>query len=97
MEDPDNVYIGRAGIVFIDGERFPKHSSVFCNPFKVGRDGSREEVVASYKRYLQIRLEKEPAFVEKIRTLKGKNLGCWCSPDLCHGNVLLEMVALYEQ
>lgn len=24
MNDPNNVYIGRKGIVFIDGERFPK-------------------------------------------------------------------------
>ena len=48
MEDPKNVYVGRKGIVFItmeDGkkERFPKNDSVFCNPFKVGKDGTLED------------------------------------------------------
>ena len=32
MSDSNNVYIGRSGVVFISKERFPKQSSVFCNP-----------------------------------------------------------------
>jgi Domain of unknown function (DUF4326) len=23
--------------------------------------------------------------------LKGKKLGCWCKPNACHGNVLIEL------
>jgi len=26
-------------------ERYPKYSSIFHNPYKVGRDGTREELV----------------------------------------------------
>lgn len=29
MNDSDNVYVGRGGIVFIDGERFPKKTHLF--------------------------------------------------------------------
>jgi len=27
--------------------------------------------------------------------MKGKNLGCWCFPEPCHGNVLLELIDEY--
>ena len=33
MEDGNNIYIGRAGVVFIDKQRFPKSASKFANPF----------------------------------------------------------------
>lgn len=39
IKDKNNVYVGRKGIVFINGERFPKELSPFANLFKVGRDG----------------------------------------------------------
>ena len=41
MQDEDNVYIGRKGVLFIDGKRFPGESSDFANPYKIGKDGSR--------------------------------------------------------
>ncbi len=25
--------------------------------------------------------------------MKGKNLGCWCAPEPCHGNILLELLS----
>ena len=34
MDGFNNVYIGRGGIVFINGTRFPPKGSPFCNPFK---------------------------------------------------------------
>lgn len=40
MNDPNNVYIERRGIVFIDGKRFPEQDSPYANPFKVGKDGT---------------------------------------------------------
>ena len=41
MNDENNVYIGRGGIVFIDGERFPKQNSEWANPFKISKDTSQ--------------------------------------------------------
>ena len=45
MEDDNNIYIGRRGIVFIDGERFPKQNSIFANPFKINKNNSRKSVL----------------------------------------------------
>jgi len=91
MQDPDNVYIGRRGIVFIDGQRFPKENSVWCNPFKVGRDGTREEVCEKFNSYIRHKVVDEDLMTELL-ALGNKNLGCWCAPESCHGDVLLKLI-----
>jgi len=67
-----DVYIGRP--------------SKWGNPFVIGKDGSRAEVVAKYREWAQRRGLDKAAALE----LKGKTLGCWCSPQACHGDVLAE-------
>ena len=57
------------------------------NPFKVGEDGTREEVIAKYRDWLQT----QPHLLADLRELKGKVLGCWCAPKACHGDVLVEL------
>jgi len=95
-KDPKNVYIGRRGVVFVGkGEhkkRFPTKDSLFANPFKVGKDGNRKEVLQKYKEYLHQQLEEDKITHEDIKSLKDKNLGCWCHPEECHGDVLLEII-----
>lgn len=86
--DPANVYIGRAGVVFVDGARYPKEASPYANPFKVGRDGAREDVIAKYEVYLADRI----AAGLDLSPLKGKRLGCWCKPAACHGDILTKYV-----
>lgn len=95
INDPNNIYVGRAGIVFIEKVRFPKTSSIFANPYKVGSDGTREEVIQKYETYIRGRLQSEPALVEQLRSMKGKTLGCWCKPEACHGDVLLRLMNEY--
>lgn len=68
-----DVYIGRP--------------SKWGNPFVVGRDGTREEVIAKFGRYLLSNDELMVALPE----LRGKTLGCWCAPKPCHGDYLLEV------
>lgn len=92
MEDKNNYYIGRAGIVFINKERFPKKSSIFANPFKVGKHGNRNEVILKYKLYIIDKLKNDKKFKNELNKLKGKQLGCWCHPEPCHGDVLLELL-----
>ncbi len=92
MEDDNNVYIARSGIVFIDKKRFPSNSSNFANPYKIGKDGTREEVIVKYREYILKKLEKDDLLRKELVSLKGKNLGCWCYPEICHGNVLLELI-----
>jgi hypothetical protein len=55
------------------------------NPFRIGRDGTRDEVIARYAAWIAER----PDMIKKARRdLKGKTLLCWCSPRACHGDVL---------
>ena len=89
MEDPNNVYIERKGVVFIDGARFPNHETIFANPFKIGKDGTRDEVIAKYREYIMGELAKNK---DLLIGLKGKNLGCWCAHEPCHGDILMELI-----
>jgi hypothetical protein len=57
------------------------------NPFKVGRDGTRAEVIEKYRAYLL----DSPELMAALPELRGKVLGCWCSPLPCHGDVLVEL------
>jgi len=61
--------------------------SKWGNPFVLGKDGTREEVVAKYETYLPNRLDLMAALPE----LRGKRLGCWCKPEACHGDVLARL------
>jgi len=96
MNDDNNVYIGRAGVVFINNERYPKQSSIFCNPFKIGKDGDRNEVLNKYKDYIIKKLDNNINLKNELMKLKNKNLGCWCSPDPCHGDILLDLIQKYD-
>jgi len=44
---------------------------------------------------LEERLKKSPVLVVELLKLKDKNLGCWCHPEPCHGDVLLELINKY--
>ena len=71
--EPHDVYIGRG--------------SIWGNPFKIGADGTREEVIAKYRD----RLLASPTLLAQLPTLRGKTLGCYCKPAACHGDVLAEL------
>lgn len=72
-KEPYDVYIGRPGI--------------WGNPYVIGKDGNREEVIAKYREYIL----NNPFLMGKISELKDKVLGCWCYPLACHGNILAEL------
>lgn len=94
--DERNVYIGRRGAVFIDGQRYPLRSSIWANPYK---EGTKEEMVANYKVYITHRLDdpldKEVTW-EELEKLRGKNLGCYCEESPCHGDALLELLRKHK-
>lgn len=96
MADPNNVYIGRKGIVFIEGKRFPEQESIWANPYKIGKDGDRNEVLQKYYQYILNKLNSGQIAVEELHKLKGKQLGCWCKPELCHGDILVEILKQIE-
>ena len=60
--------------------------SIFGNPFVIGIDGTRLEVIAKFEEYARSNLMNE------IRQLEeGTILGCWCSPLPCHGNIIIKL------
>ncbi len=63
------------------------------NPFVIGKDGSRSEVIAKYKEYIKHRGD----LLAELNELKGKNLACWCKPLPCHGDVLVELIEKMEE
>jgi hypothetical protein len=92
MKNDNNVYIGRAGVVFVNNVRCPKKASEFANPYRIGKDGTRDEVLEKYRIYIENRLKTDENLLNELKKLEGKNLGCWCSPDKCHGDILLEIL-----
>jgi hypothetical protein len=70
-----DIYIGRP--------------SKWGNPFVIGKDGSREDVIKKYEEWIR---NERPDLIAALPELKGKVLGCWCSPEKCHGDVLLALI-----
>ena len=69
------IYIGRG--------------SAWGNPYVIGKDGNRAEVIAKYRKYAVMMLSENPHWLYRLR---GKDLVCYCAPLACHGDVLLEMI-----
>lgn len=68
-----DIYIGRP--------------SIWGNPYVVGYDFNRTEVVRLYEQYIRDNRE----LMMQVPNLRGKILGCWCKPLLCHGDVLASL------
>ena len=73
-----DVYIGRG--------------SKWGNPFKIGEDGTREEVIEKYRGYLWDMIQNGDITRSDLMSLRGKRLGCFCKPLPCHGDILIKAV-----
>ena len=78
-----DVYIGRP--------------SIFGNPFVIGKDGDRKEVIEKYKHHFIKEILTNPYFVSELEKLRGKKLGCYCSPQECHGDVIANFLNLEKK
>lgn len=72
-KDSYDVYIGRG--------------SKWGNPFVIGKDGTREEVVNKYEKWILT----QPKLLNDLPELYGKTLGCFCHPKACHGDILVRL------
>lgn len=70
-----DVYIGRP--------------SKWGNPFQIGRDGTREEVIKKYADWFMT-----TNLVLDLHELKGGRLGCCCKPLACHGDFLVQLIEM---
>lgn len=49
---------------------------------------TREDAVRLYEEWIR----SQPELMEAVKKeLKGKVLGCWCKPLVCHGDILLKI------
>lgn len=70
----DAVYIGRG--------------TPYGNPFVIGRDGDRNEVIEKYR----IHLNHNQTLRNLIQqNLRGKDLVCFCAPHKCHGDIVIDL------
>lgn len=63
--------------------------SVWGNPFVIGKDGSRAEVIAKFRVWFYT----QPELLKKAKDeLFGHVLGCWCGKEEdCHGDIIAEV------
>ena len=67
--------------------------SIWGNPFEIGKDGTRKEVIKKYR----VWLNDNESLKSRILELDGKTLGCFCAPKACHGNVIIEMIEIVKR
>lgn len=63
------------------------------NPFRIGRDGSRADVIEKYKQWLWKQVQSKRILLRDLAELHGRTLGCHCAPLPCHGDVLARAAA----
>lgn len=86
--------MGSRVVNIFHGDRFDVaigRPSRWGNPFKIGRDGDRAEVIRRYREWIRSDDPRAVRVRQEIGVLRGKRLGCYCAPLPCHGDVLAEM------
>lgn len=83
LKDKNHIYIGRNMSMYVKGAT----KSKWCNPFSVKKYG-RDKCLELYKEYIK----SNKQLLKDLKELDGKILGCWCSPNKCHGDILLDLL-----
>ncbi|PDV98997.1 DUF4326 domain-containing protein [Candidatus Chloroploca asiatica] len=82
------------------GDHYIGRPSPLGNPFVIGRDGTRAEVIARYRTWLQTHVAAGPGnrVYDELQRLRARahqhplRLVCWCAPLPCHGDVIAEVL-----
>ena len=72
----DYIYIGRP--------------SPYGNPFTLMGENDRENCVKKYREWIHKPEQKSLRNLMREK-LRGRKLGCFCAPKLCHGDVIIEI------
>lgn len=82
FKEPYDVYIGREG---------KGKDGYFGNPIRLVPGEAAGSTLPEYKKYFLNRMLIDEEFKNKILSLKGKTLGCFCkTPETCHGSIIKE-------
>uniref|UniRef100_A0A7S2JM79 DUF4326 domain-containing protein n=1 Tax=Cyanoptyche gloeocystis TaxID=77922 RepID=A0A7S2JM79_9EUKA len=76
----NSLYIGRSN-AYVRGAT----KSKWANPYAVKKYGL-QKCLEMFEDYARQNLWDD------LEELQGKELGCWCSPSPCHGDVLLRLL-----
>ena len=94
LRDPNHLYIGRNMTVYVPGALHSKWN----NPFSIKKYGL-EDSLNYYKSWVTTGINPvtgkkkgSSPLINDIEELRGKSLGCWCHPEPCHGNILLDLL-----
>ena len=96
--DNKNIYTQVVHCKTADYDIYIGRPSKWGNPFS-HKDGtsaefrvaSRIEAIQKYEDWIIT----QPHLMADLLELRGKVLGCWCSPKPCHGNVLTKLIERY--
>ena len=82
-KDPYDVYIGR-------GSKWGCPYTIIKDRPTLAKEivNSKEEALSKYKEYVL----SNPDLMDSLDELDGKVLGCFCKPEKCHGDILLELL-----
>lgn len=73
----------------VPGGRRVDRGTPWGNPFRIGLDGDRAEVIEKYRGWFAKRIE-DADFRASVLNLRGQRLLCWCHPEPCHADVIAE-------
>ena len=79
----NTLYIGRNMNFYVKGAL----GSKWANPFSAKKFG-REECLRLYEE----RIRQNEDLMGSLDELRGKELGCWCKPEGCHGDILIKLL-----
>lgn len=87
-KEPYDVYIGRAG---------KGKDGYYCNPFPLLKGEPRGSTLEKFRQYFVKRIEEDSEFKKNVLSLHGKTLGCFCKPQACHGDIIVEYIDNYYE
>ena len=82
-KEPYDVYIGR-------GSKWGCPYTIIKDRPTLAKEivDTKEEALSKYKEYVL----SSPELMDSLDELEGKVLGCFCKPEKCHGDILLELL-----
>jgi hypothetical protein len=82
-QSENTIYIGRNMNVYVKGA----NKSKWSNPYSVKKFG-RTKCLEMYEEYIR----SNTVLMNSLDELKNRELGCWCYPEPCHGDILIKLL-----
>jgi hypothetical protein len=83
---PYDVYIGR-------GSKWGNPYSHLPSTLAQYKVATREDAIEKYRQWIM----KQPELLGNLGELRDKILCCYCSPKICHGDVLIELIEALDK